>query len=84
MFVKTLTGKTITLPYSSDLLVLAVKLMVQANEGIAVEMQRLAFAGKQLDLFRTLCSYSAQRESTLHCVVRCEVRRRRVAPSRES
>ncbi|KAF8423855.1 ribosomal protein S27a-domain-containing protein [Tirmania nivea] len=50
IFVKTLTGKTITLE-------------VESSDSIDV---RLIFAGKQLEDGRTLSDYNIQKESTLH------------------
>ena len=75
IFIKTLLGKTITVDCNSHSLVLAAQLVVQEKEGIPVEAQRLIFAGKQLDPLRPISSYSVQRESTLHLVVRGHIPR---------
>uniref|UniRef100_A0A183CI12 Ubiquitin-like domain-containing protein n=1 Tax=Globodera pallida TaxID=36090 RepID=A0A183CI12_GLOPA len=71
IFLRLLTGRTITLEVEAGNTVADVKEMIEAKEGIPSFDQRLIFAGKQLEEKRTLADCNVQKGSTVQLLLCC-------------
>ena len=70
IFVKTMTGKTITISISPEDKIFVLKFFIQLREGVPPDQQRLVFDGRQLEDNRSLADFNIQKESTIHWVLR--------------
>mmetsp|Transcript_5428 Transcript_5428/g.10337 ORF Transcript_5428/g.10337 Transcript_5428/m.10337 type:complete len:123 (-) Transcript_5428:101-469(-) len=70
LFVKTLTGKTVSIEVEEGESIEDVKAKIAEKEGIPPEQQRLIFGGQQLQDQKTLQDYDVGDDATLHLVLR--------------
>eukprot|EP01091_Cochliopodium_minus_P003494 TRINITY_DN13416_c0_g1_i1.p1 TRINITY_DN13416_c0_g1~~TRINITY_DN13416_c0_g1_i1.p1 ORF type:complete len:158 (+),score=40.82 TRINITY_DN13416_c0_g1_i1:36-476(+) len=69
IFVKTMTGKTITIETSLQNTINQVEESIQDKEGIPPGQQKLIYAGKDLEDDTTLSENGIEEESTLHLLL---------------
>jgi ubiquitin C len=70
IFVKMLTGRTVTLKVDSAETIDIVKVKIYEQDGTPPTYQRIIFAGRQLEDGRTLADYEIKNDCTLHMAPR--------------
>ena len=70
IFVKTLSGKSITVDVDPRDSVEALKAKIADREGVPADQQRLVFGGKQLEDGRSLADYNVVKDSNVFLVLR--------------
>jgi hypothetical protein len=70
IFVKTLTGKIITIEVEVNNTFSDIKKKIEDQEGIPVESQRLTIAGKQVSDDKTVLDCDLQTVTIVHLVLR--------------
>lgn len=70
LFVKTLSGKTVSIDVEEGESIEEVKEKISEKEGVPPEQQRLVFGGQQLQDSKTLDDYDVGDDATLHLVLR--------------
>ena len=70
LFVKTMTGKTVSIEVEEGESIEDVKAKISEKEGIPPEQQRLIFGGQQLEDAKTLEDYGVGDDDTFHLVLR--------------
>lgn len=70
IFVKTLTGKTISIDVTEKDTIEQLKAKIAEKEGMPEDQQRIIYAGQELNNVKTLIDYNIQKEATLHMSLR--------------
>lgn len=70
IFIKTLSGKTITFDLEATDTIASLKSKIKDRENVPVDQQRILFAGKELDDGNTLQSSGVSKEAILHLVLK--------------
>jgi len=75
IFVKTLTGKTLSLDVDPSDSIAAIKNKIESQTSVPASQQKILFAGKELTDDNTLSSYNVQKESMLHLILKEAVKK---------
>lgn len=76
IYIKTLTGRTVSLIVEEGETIRTVKEKMKEKDGVPVEEQRLVFNSQELEDSKTLQHYGILREATLHVVINPRARRK--------
>ena len=69
IYLKTLTGKTVTIQVKGTDTIESVKKQLETKEGIAADQQRLIFSGKELENEHLVSDYNFRKETSIIHVV---------------
>ena len=70
VFLRTLTGMTITLDVESTDTIEVLKEKIRDKQGIPIDQQRLIYSAKQLQDGRTLADYNIKNMASIHLILR--------------
>ena len=76
IYIKTLTGRTVSLIVEEGETIKTVKVKLRDKDGVPVEEQRLVYNNQELEDSKTLQQYGIMREATLHVVINPRNRRK--------
>lgn len=70
VFIKTLTGKTIPIPFHDEMTVVDIKYFIMISDNIPINLQRLVYNGRQLDNNNYANHYNIENKDTIHINLR--------------
>ena len=65
VFVKVLTGKTISIKYNEDMTIEQLKKIIFKREGIPIKEQNMVYAGKLLSNYNQIKDYNLENDSVV-------------------
>ena len=70
VFVKVLTGKTISIKYNENMTIEQLKNIIFKREGIPIKEQNMVYAGKFLSNYNQIKDYNLKNDSVVHLVLK--------------